>query len=132
MSDAERIEQLQKKWSELPFDFPCYDEVHWVCRLALDQLKSQAELDPHCAAVGCQIGGCVSKVEALTATIERITEVVQKWLDAYPPDIFGEVTEAERKEHPGLITRNSAAMGRHMATQLLEQISAIRSDQTGS
>lgn len=45
--------------------------------------------------------------------------------NAYPEDIFGPVTEAEVKEHASLITRNSAAMGRHLGKFLLEAADEI-------
>lgn len=44
---------------------------------------------------------------------------------AYPEDIFGPVTDAEIKEHASLITRNSAAMGRHMGKFLLQAADEI-------
>lgn len=45
---------------------------------------------------------------------DLVTELRQ-FAQAYPADVFGPVTDAEVKEHASLITRNSAAMGRHFA-----------------
>jgi len=45
---------------------------------------------------------------------------LQKWAEAYPEDIFRPLTDLDRKEHPGLITRASAGMGRHMSPFMLK------------
>jgi hypothetical protein len=45
---------------------------------------------------------------------DLVTELRQ-FAQAYPEEVFGPVTDAEAKEHASLITRNSAAMGRHFA-----------------
>lgn len=59
-------------------------------------------------------------VEALCDTLESFTK-------AYPEDIFGPVTDKEREEHGSLITRNSAAMGRHCAKFMGEAAAMLRS-----
>lgn len=45
--------------------------------------------------------------------------------NAYPEDIFGPVTDDERREHASLITRNSAAMGRHLGKFLAQAADEI-------
>lgn len=44
---------------------------------------------------------------------------------AYPLDIFPPVKPEEIKAHSGLITRNSAAMGRHFASTFTEAADTI-------
>lgn len=45
---------------------------------------------------------------------DLVTELRQL-AEAYPDSIFGPVSPEEVKEHASLITRNSAAMGRHFS-----------------
>lgn len=54
-----------------------------------------------------------------------LTHRLRSIANAYPEDIFGPVTEEEQKEHASLITRNSAAMGRHLGQFLIEAADAI-------
>src|ERR1700674_4621018 len=44
---------------------------------------------------------------------------------AYPENVFGPVTDDEREQHGNLITRNSAAMGRHCAKFMSEAADRI-------
>jgi hypothetical protein len=70
--------------------------------------------------------------------IESCILMLQGFERAYPEDIFGPVTKAERewlhKERPGLQDRIAGEMGRHlakhmaMAANLLEQIARERED----
>lgn len=45
----------------------------------------------------------------------ELVDTLRSFGQAYPEDMFGPVTDAERKEHGSLITRTSAGMGRHCA-----------------
>ncbi len=51
-------------------------------------------------------------------TPDQMAELAARLHDfgkAYPVEIFPEITDAERAEHSGLITRAAAQMGRHFA-----------------
>jgi hypothetical protein len=56
---------------------------------------------------------------------EELVHRLRGLAQAYPEDIFGPVTPQEVKEHAGLITRNSAAMGRHLGQFFTEAANAI-------
>lgn len=48
---------------------------------------------------------------------------------AYPEDVFPAITDEDRKAHPVLISRASAAMGRHMSkvfNQAADEIERLR------
>ena len=48
---------------------------------------------------------------------------------AYPVEMFGPVTDAERKEHSGLVSRASGAMGRHLAKFFAQAADVIEQQQ---
>lgn len=53
--------------------------------------------------------------------IERLRAISK----AYPEDVFGPVLPEEIAAYPNLITRNSAAMGRHLSTFISEAADVI-------
>lgn len=57
--------------------------------------------------------------------VEALVETLRGFGRAYPEDIFGPVTQQETKEHGNLITRNSAAMGRHCAQFMVKAADMI-------
>ena len=81
-------------------------------------------------------------------TPDQMAELAARLHDfgkAYPVEIFSEITDAERAEHSGLITRAAAQMGRHfakfavpaadliadMAQRVLDEPVAFRDPETG-
>lgn len=58
--------------------------------------------------------------------IERLIDELESFAKAYPESVFGPVTDAEIRDFPNLITRNSAAMGRHMGKWMQRAADAIR------
>ena len=59
--------------------------------------------------------------EQVEALIHRLRQVAQ----AYPEDVFGSITDAERNEHGSLISRSSAGMGRHFSALFTEAADAL-------
>jgi hypothetical protein len=57
--------------------------------------------------------------------VSELVHELRSIAGAYPEDIFGPVTDAEIKEHASLITRNSAAMGRHLGQFLTKAADEI-------
>ena len=57
--------------------------------------------------------------------VEQLIEELRSFAEAYPEDIFRPLTDADRKEHPVLITRASADMGRHMGKWMLRAAAAL-------
>jgi hypothetical protein len=69
----------------------------------------------------------------LRAEVERLREVIDEhahrwetWATAYPEDVFTPITEEETKKYANIITRNSAAMGRHILKNVEEDIAELR------
>jgi len=64
--------------------------------------------------------------------IEAMVATLRSFADAYPESVFGPVTKEEIAQHASLITRNSAAMGRHcaqfmvQAAAMIERLAAIK------
>lgn len=59
------------------------------------------------------------------AELDALDERLRGFASAYPESVFGPVTEQEIADQASLITRNSAAMGRHMAKFTVEAADAI-------
>lgn len=63
--------------------------------------------------------------------IQDFKIIIQEWVNAYPTDVFTEVnpqfTKAitDQKGYDTLITRCSAAMGRHMSSRIMQQIDEL-------
>ena len=61
--------------------------------------------------------------------MKDITERLKDAAQAYPADIFLPVTREQREAHPQIVTRASAAMGRHfspMFTEAADEIERLR------
>lgn len=56
---------------------------------------------------------------------EEMVRVLRRWSEAYPEDIFPPVTQEDRDNHPGVVTRAAAQMGRHMAKFMSEAADCI-------
>lgn len=57
----------------------------------------------------------------MTDLVERLRQTAE----AYPADVFGDVTDADRQEHGAVVQRAAAHMGRHMAPLLREAADAL-------
>lgn len=70
--------------------------------------------------------------ERLKELVQSMIDVVNKWNDAYPTDIFTphpkelEKPITTQKEYNVLITRVSAGMGRHIIKCLLEEFAEAK------
>lgn len=64
-------------------------------------------------------------LDELPPDVEVLVETLRGFGRAYPEDIFGPVTAQETKEYGNLITRNSAAMGRHCAQFMVKAADMI-------
>jgi len=58
----------------------------------------------------------------LEAEHKAVLDMLDEWDQAYSTDIFGEVSNEEIEKYGGLISRNSAAMGRFMVGVLRRKI----------
>ena len=62
--------------------------------------------------------------QAVQAVLDEVDEIVAKWKEAYPEDVFRPFVAAD---HPHVSPdRIGAQMGRHMARELRKQIAALR------
>ena len=59
--------------------------------------------------------------------VEDLIGTLRSFGKAYPLDMFGPVTDAERNAHGSLISRNSAAMGRHLSKFMVQAADMIES-----
>lgn len=69
------------------------------------------------------------KIAGLEEEIGRLNDFVDRWetwANAYPTDIFTPFTPEELKKHSILITRASAAMGRHILDTMKKDIEELR------
>ena len=67
-----------------------------------------------------------SRVKELEEAIEEHCHRWETWANAYPEDIFEPLTKEEIKQYSNIITRNSAAMGRHILKNVKEDTAELR------
>lgn len=63
--------------------------------------------------------------------VKKLEEFIgnwENWCNAYPEDIFTPFTEEELKANSILITRASAAMGRHILETMKDDICALKEE----
>jgi hypothetical protein len=64
--------------------------------------------------------------EPYCEAMQEVIDKWEKWADAYPERIFTPFTDEELKEHPNIITRASASMGRHILELLKRDVRNLK------
>ena len=64
--------------------------------------------------------------------MKPLSERLLERAEAYPEDVFGPITDDERKFYASIIQRAAAQMGRHMAPMLREAAALAKSVETAA